>query len=64
MAVLHLYLLIAIIVGLSQQSDPFKETLDDMEVHYSGPGHTFDNKLYQEIIDCFNKDGDNLLYNS
>lgn len=44
--------------------DFFKEALDDMEVKFNGPGHTYDQGTYDKIVQCFNKFNDTLLYDS
>lgn len=38
-----------------------KKALDDIEVHYNGAGHTFNQTFYNEFQTCLDKFGDDKL---
>jgi len=58
-----LLLIISVMVHLSSQIDTLEEVLVDMQEHYLKETG-FDEKFYYELIDCFGKDGDHMLFNS
>lgn len=41
-----------------------KEALDDMMVHYDGPGAKFDGNFYRQLMECFDKYDDKIMRKS
>ncbi len=57
----------AILIGLVGYVNAYpglKQTLDDMEAHFHGAGHTFDDVYYKNLTTCFAKYNDTLLLDS
>ena len=48
----------------SDQRDDMKDALDDMEEYFNGKGAKYDQKYYDELVECLHKYDDTLLYES
>ena len=49
------------LVSVTLQQYTMKTQLDNFEAHFNGEGSTYSDSLYQELMDCFNSDGDTIL---